>query len=268
MKESFNISLLISIGFLITSCQWNLETLSPNNKGFRCGDVWIDTRDNQEYLTVQIGTQCWFAKNINIGTRINLGITQTENGTIEKYCQDDEEGKCETYGGLYQIREALQTITRHPVTGDIAIPGDTFMVQGICPDGWHIPSDEEWKTLEIALGLPLDSVEIAWKFRGGSIQLGNKLKSLTEDRCTSPDDNCGASGFDGLMGGLSYVLNNNGPMLSGGDGTQAFWWSSTPERKEDEGSFYRRELAHDEQGVMRASGNINNGYAVRCIKDK
>jgi len=95
----------------------------------------IDDRDAQTYTTVEIGTQCWMAENMNIGTMINGSSPQTNNSTIEKYCYDDNTNNCETYGGLYQWDETMQYTTT---------PG----VQGICPTGWHIPTDAEWCTLE------------------------------------------------------------------------------------------------------------------------
>jgi uncharacterized protein (TIGR02145 family) len=60
---------------------------------------------------------------------------QTDNGTIEKYCFDNTETNCDVYGGLYQWNEMMQYSTA---------PG----VKGICPTGWHLPTDAEWCTLE------------------------------------------------------------------------------------------------------------------------
>ena len=79
------------------------------------------------------------AENLNVGTRINGSGSQTNNSTIEKYCYDDNEANCTTYGGLYQWDESMQYST---------MPG----VQGICPTGWHLPTDAEWTTLTTYLG--------------------------------------------------------------------------------------------------------------------
>ena len=97
---------------------------------FHCGLPLSDSRDGQIYNTVQIGTQCWMAENMNIGTRINGSGDQTNNGTIEKYCYDDNEANCDTNGGLYQWNEMMQYTTMEGA-------------QGICPAGWHIATDAE-----------------------------------------------------------------------------------------------------------------------------
>ena len=61
-----------------------------------CGDSIIDVRDGQIYNTVQIGTQCWMAENLNIGINIDGSISQSDNGTIEKYCYLNDPAYCDT----------------------------------------------------------------------------------------------------------------------------------------------------------------------------
>ena len=100
-----------------------------------CGELLTDSRDGQQYETVLIGTQCWMAENLNIGTRIDGVNDPSDNGNIEKYCYDDDPANCETYGGLYQWNEMMEYVTIE-------------RVQGICPEGWYIPTDDDWKILE------------------------------------------------------------------------------------------------------------------------
>lgn len=88
--------------------------------------------EGKTYNTVQIGNQCWLKENLNVGTRINSSTYQTKNTIIEKYCYDDNEAYCDTFGGLYQWEEALQ---------------ERITNQGICPPGWHIPQMGEFDTL-------------------------------------------------------------------------------------------------------------------------
>ena len=115
-------------------------TLSPGNSideisftpTFNCGDVIL--YGGETYPTVQIGTQCWFAKNLNIGTMIQASENQTNNNIIEKYCYNDFEPNCFTYGAYYRWDEAMQ-YNSAPAS------------QGICPLGWHIPNDVESITL-------------------------------------------------------------------------------------------------------------------------
>ena len=91
------------------------------------------TYGSESYPTVSIGTQCWMAKNMNIGTEVALATESTNNGILEKYCSDSN--NCATYGGLYQWDEAMQYST-------------TEGAKGICPVGWHVPADSELYTLE------------------------------------------------------------------------------------------------------------------------
>ncbi len=82
------------------------------------------------------------------------------NGIIEKYCYDDNTSNCDTYGGLYQWEEMMQYVTT---------PG----AQGICPDGWHLPTDEEFKTMEMALGMSQSEADnTGWR----GTDEGSKLK--------------------------------------------------------------------------------------------
>src|SRR5680860_993973 len=87
-----------------------------------------------------IGTQVWAKANLNVGTMVTGVTAQTNNATLEKYCYNDTESNCTTYGGLYQWGEAMQYVT-------------TQGAQGICPAGSHIPSDNDWKILEMQLGM-------------------------------------------------------------------------------------------------------------------
>jgi uncharacterized protein (TIGR02145 family) len=86
------------------------------------------------YPTILIGEQCWMAKNLNIGKRIDHVIEARDNDTIEKYCYLNLEEYCDYYGGLYQWDELMQYST----IGE---------GQGICPDGWRIPSVTDYAQL-------------------------------------------------------------------------------------------------------------------------
>jgi len=141
---------------------------------FVCGDTMVDNRDGQSYPTVQIGTQCWMAKNMNIGTMVNATTGQTDNFQIEKYCYNGLAENCEQYGGLYKWDEAMQYITAESS-------------RGICPEGWHIPSDLEWITLEEALGMTHATASLVNQWRGTG--MGTKLLAG------------GSSGYNALLSG-------------------------------------------------------------------
>jgi uncharacterized protein (TIGR02145 family) len=105
-----------------------------NPAAFTCGDNLLDIRDGRTYPTVDIGTQCWMAANLNYGTRIISTQVQRDNCQAEKYCYNNINANCGPYGGFYQWDEMMQY-------------QDAVGIQGFCPPGWHIPSEAEWNTL-------------------------------------------------------------------------------------------------------------------------
>jgi hypothetical protein len=100
-----------------------------------CPGVPTVTYEGQTYNTIQIFSQCWLKENLNVGTMIQGDQNMTNNGILEKYCYNNEEDSCTIYRGLYHWDEMMQYITT---------PG----TRGICPEGWHVPMDEEWQILE------------------------------------------------------------------------------------------------------------------------
>ena len=191
------------------------------------------------YSIVAIGSQCWMAENLNVGTRINGVNEQTNNSTLEKYCYDDLESNCDIYGGLYQWDEMMQYVT-------------TEGAQGICPSGWHIPSDAEWTALTTYLG--------------GESVAGGKMKSTgTIEAVTGLwyDPNAGAtneSGFTGLPGGYRYYYYGS----FDDRGIYGHFWSST----EYSGTHaWDRNLLYYYAYVGRVYNYKTYGFSVRCIED-
>ncbi len=99
-----------------------------------CGNPITDIRDNKVYPTLQIGSQCWLASNLNYGTILTSSHDQRDNCLAEKYCYYDNPINCTNHGGLYQWDELMQF-------------DETPANQGFCPPGWHIPTENEWTTL-------------------------------------------------------------------------------------------------------------------------
>jgi len=122
----------------------------PCVRAMEAGRSITDDRDGQIYKTVVIGTQVWTAENMNIGTMIpstQAGSQMSNNGIIEKYCWGNDT-QCNgangnmKRGGFYEWQEAMQYWNGQP----------PLPVQGLCPKGWHIPSNAEWNTLIAYLG--------------------------------------------------------------------------------------------------------------------
>lgn len=209
---------------------WSFTTLVPIAG---CGNPLADPRDGKSYNTVQIGSQCWMAQNINIGTQIAGSTNQTNNGVIEKYCYDNSVSNCDVYGGLYNWNEMMQYTTQQGT-------------QGICMPGWHLPSYSEWN--------------LVINYLGGSTVAGGKMKETGITHWYG--QNYGAtneSGFTGLPGG--YCLNDYYTELH----WRACMWSST----ENEGTqgYYMNLLSDAMNIYLNGNWPKTLGLNVRCVKN-
>jgi uncharacterized protein (TIGR02145 family) len=207
--------------------------------------TFTDYRDGQEYKWVYIGTQFWMAENLNIGTRINGSLDQTDNGVIEKYCYNDNESNCSTYGGLYQWDEMMDYNSNEKV-------------HGVCPVDWHIPSDSEWKTLEMTLGMSQTTANLTgWR---GSNE-GGKLKAVS---------NLWSGANVGATNSSNFTALPSGDRVSDGTfealGYFTDFWTSTINT--ETGSIWYRLLDSEHATVYRTLGNRKYGTPLRCVKDK
>lgn len=208
-----------------------------------CGSDFTDDRDNQKYRTVLIGTQCWMAENLNIGTMINGSVAQTDNEHIEKYCYDDNLANCNTYGGLYQWDELLDYRR-------------TVGPQGICPSGWHVPSDDEWCILENYVDA--GSVSCATTgYRGNDA--GGNLKENGTTHWSSP--NTGATNSSGFIGLPAGRRHTDGSFLN--LSTLGYFWTST----EDASRAWSRSLRYDNAQILRGINEKTYGFSVRCLQN-
>lgn len=195
-----------------------------------CGDTLTDLRDGQKYPTVLIGNQCWIAKNLNVGNMIHSDSLPSDNSVIEKFCFSNDSNNCVIYGGLYSWNEMMNYSTQESV-------------QGICPDGWYIPSDAEVKELEIALGMDPATADLTNCWRG--LDQGTQMLQG------------GSSGLElplgGALLGQSFYYNNY----------FAYFHTST----ESGNNAWRRCLNNQSTQVGRFNTFPKSfGLSVRCIK--
>ncbi len=128
--------------------------------------------------------------------------------------------------------------------------------RGLCPTGWHVPSDDEWKEMEMHLGMSLTEANSTW-WRG--TDEGGKMKS-TSSLWNSPNEGAtNESGFSGLPGGVRNLSGGFGDI-----GTKGYWWSSTKHSTYD--AWYRL-LYYSFGYVYRVTGNKGFGISVRCLRD-
>jgi uncharacterized protein (TIGR02145 family) len=208
------------------------------------------------YKTIKIGNQVWLAENLK-STKYNDGIeiplvtdnTSWSNLTTSGYCwyNNDASTYKNTYGALYNWYAVS--------TGKL------------CPTGWHVPSDAEWKTLEMFLGMiqeQADSMDLRGTTEGG------KMKEAGTAHWNTP--NTGAtneSGFSGLPGGYRYGTFFSSvvwqyPFYS----IEGIWWSSTEFFPTiNWHPFWDRALGQDHAKIYRNASERSCGHSVRCLKD-
>jgi type IV pilus assembly protein PilA len=200
-----------------------------------CGSALTDARDGKQYATILIGTQCWMKQNLNVGTMILGANTQgTSTVLIDKYCYSNQEIKCDSDGGLYQWNQAMGSST-------------TAGIQGICPTGWHIPTDAEFKVL-------IEGQATA----GCESTTGYLCAPAASHLATSTLNGDNSSGFTANMSGYR---NTSGSFV--GYNLNIYIWSSTDSNT----SAWRRVMASTLDTVSRNPSDKMYGASVRCLRD-
>lgn len=184
--------------------------------------------DGNTYNTVKIGSQCWRKENLNVGTRIDGSINQSNTSTIEKYCYENLESNCDTYGGLYQWNEAMEYVSS---------PG----AQGICPTDWHIPTYAEFQELSVAVS---DS--------------SNSLKAVGQGTGSGTGTN--TSGFSGLLLG-----NHSESDTWSFPGYESYFWSSS---FSFDIYYTSLTLNRDNNTIALNGNSFEVGNSIRCIRNK
>ncbi len=167
----------------------------------------IDSRDKKQYKTVKIGTQLWMAENLNF---------ITDQGS---YCHNNDYDICFTYGRLYDWETASYS----------------------CPNGWHLPSLEDWNLLFDFLGE----------------KEGDQLRSDHDWLAESNGTN--SSGFNALP--ASYLTEYGEFMAIGG---YAFFWTST---ENNANSAWSVMLSYNTEGSEKNFYNTKNAFSVRCLRN-
>ncbi|MBR2210624.1 MAG: lipocalin family protein [Fibrobacter sp.] len=223
----------LSGGSLIVANQCKIETEDNCEYG-----SLTDSRDGQTYRTVKIGGQVWMAENLNF---------VMDNS----WCYNDESDNCDTYGRLYNWAAAVGRDDAECGYGYECELG-TGDIRGVCPKGWHLPSQSEWEALIVAVDGSITEYT-------SSNTAGTKLKSTTGWDAHRGITNEDAFGFSALPAG--YRGNYGGYSLKG---YYADFWSST-----EDGSDYAYGMYLGYGGVYAGLDDVDKdgGYSVRCLKD-
>ena len=201
------------LAFEATSTEWS------------CGEAI--TYAGVGYSTVQIGDQCWFAENLRTTTYLN-GDAITQNLTNTDWSS--------TTSGAMAFYDYVPT--NSGLYNFFAVDD----ARGLCPSGWHVPTDGEWTVMTDLLG--------------GEGVAGGQMKATYG--WFGEGNGTNSSGFSGLPGG--YRLNN-GSFTN--VGVYGYWWSSSPNGS----SAWIRALRANYEFVARASTNQRDGFSVRCVRD-
>ena len=219
------------------------ELSSSSEMGITYGTM-TDSRDGKTYKTVKIGEQVWMAENLNYADSVKTPSLQGKS-----WCYDGVAANCEKYGRLYTWAVAIDSVK---LANDADNPQDcgygrecglTGKVQGICPSGWHLPSNDEWNALFTAVG--------------GQSNAGKVLKSRTG--WNNNGNGTDAYGFSALPAGYRLYGGN----FYGG-GINAFFWSATEYGSYN--AFYIYLYYYNEYANL-LSYDKYYGFSVRCVKD-
>lgn len=204
--------------------------------------------DGYTYKTVGIGTQMWMAENL-----------RTTTGIDSSWCFNDEPENCETYGRLYTWAAAMGIDEKYQSQSALkdGVISDTSYNRGICPKGWHIPSDEEWQTLFdfvdasngiATAGQSLCDPNGAWK--------GYDKYPMTNDY-----------GFSAIPGGkYHYAIEGNNNVGWKDLGSSMHVWSATESIDSSATNVYTRYIQPKE--IDRNDFPKARRRYVRCIKDE
>jgi len=216
--------------------------------------------NNIEYNTVKIGNQWWMAENMRV-TKFpdNNNITAAQNSSDwsilevadKAYCfYDRSSANRDVYGALYTWAAAMN--------GYGSSSANPSGVQGICPDGWHIPSDAEWKELEMFLGMAESDANLVGLRETN--KEGLKLKEKGTAHWKGSNEGTNSTGFTALPGGW----RQDGTAAFGDLYYCAYFWSSTQTNSNE---AWVRKLQGNLATIERFELNKKSGLSVRCVKD-
>jgi uncharacterized protein (TIGR02145 family) len=212
-----------------------------------------DERDGKTYKTVKIGEQVWMAENLNYSDSV-----KTPSLLGKSWCYGNDPKKCEVAGRLYTWAAAIDSVALSAEGLDCGLHKVCELpekVQGICPQGWHVPSLEEWITMRSEIG--------------GESYAGTCLKSQRWDGDeVNPNFDC--FGFSAIPAGefcktrmYGDSERDNSGEFNAADERVAFFWFASEETK-----LYAYFLhLFDKTYTLFNSGSKDNAYSIRCIKD-
>lgn len=225
---------------------------------YECGTSTVKDYDGNVYNTVPIGNQCWLKENLRTthfsnGTSITLG-TSYGVSTPARYYPNHDSANVGTYGYLYNWAAVMN--------GTASSGANPSGVRGICPLGWHVPSDAEWTQMENFV-----SNQNQYLCNNTAANIAKALTSATGWNSSSVACAVGndlnannATGFSAMPAGDCHY---NWGYENFGNGT--LFWTST--ENSANGNAWRRHLSYNAAVVNRDNKDKGNGFSVRCLRD-
>jgi uncharacterized protein (TIGR02145 family) len=204
----------------------------------------LTDNDGNTYNTVRIGTQWWMAENLKT-TRLN------DNTPIPNITSNTTWTTMSTPAYSWYNNDGP---TYKPLYGAFY---NWFTLTNVCPTGWHVPTDTEFNTLEMNLGIAPADVDIyGWR---GTDQ-GAQLKSTSG--WATGENGTNTSGFSALPGGYRYGVDGSYSAL----GVLSYWWSTTEDPNTPTAAWYRRLDGTSSQSYKGTTAKVAGKY-VRCVQD-
>jgi len=202
-----------------------------------------DDRDSKTYDAVLIGTQTWMAKNLNYSG---------EESNIIGVCSGNDDANCNKYGRLYNWVTAM--VLPDECKSQTCPSSIKEQHRGICPQGWHIPSNEDWNVLMNTVNPSCSAVATSTAYCSDA---GTKLKATSEWKPVGTDD----YGFSALPGGKGFEITG---FKRGSDG----YWLSTGENA---ANFFCRSMNNNTSSTVfvytDGSCPKKELYSIRCVMD-
>ncbi|MDR0427628.1 MAG: fibrobacter succinogenes major paralogous domain-containing protein [Dysgonamonadaceae bacterium] len=263
----------------------DFDPLVPGEVG-----VLTDPRDNETYLTGNFGTAgIWMLENLRYVTGYTHSVYISYTSKYYGYPGANEQPYStvtaktnwnKSWGVLYNWAGATNGRSSNINESDKSYDAGHPKVQGVCPDGWYLPSDWEWNNLEEVIAAAEKNIyssedpsPMTSGFRGAmnyrNAPLGRKMKSTSKVTETASATNgtsklAAVGGFDALLVGIVLEVEDDGTFRRH-FGTHAYFWSSSSYNNTYACGRY---LTHDNTGVNRYYyGNRSDLYSVRCKKD-
>lgn len=206
---------------------------------------YVTDIENNIYKTIKIGNQWWMAENLKVktfrnGVPVNSAQTNSQwTNHLGSFCVYDYNP--DAPGLLYNWNVVSDS-------------------NNIAPEGWHVPTDSEWKELEEYLGMSHEDInKLNWRGTHEGEKL--KVKGTTGWRAYGNVWSTNESGFTALSGSCRLP---DGKWGDPGLFATGFWWTST---KSAENDAWYRYLDYKEAGIFRSKIFTSYGFSIRCIKD-